>query len=504
MKIKRLFGLLIASIWAVSAHGQVSDLEKLKQEGRDLFDMEKYHEALTKFNEVLKISPNEQEALYEKAYCLSKLNANREATEIIEGSIKRGEGKYSLLNEYNLLGMLYSDEGRQLEAIDCYEKAATFLNSASNTIQAKVYYNLADQLFSLSAENREKRKDWEDEALRYSHLAISCSPNCGPAYYIVGNIISNMGAFHQALSAYLMYALYNSDAPRYIEDDLATWKSMGLKMESGDRSIITFNIVKELMQNKPSEYGKLYDIFSAAFEVSMNDSTDIPIPVSYSYDIWGQSIFPLIAELSRKGLLECFLHLTLANTRNDKGVMANDQWLMEHEEKYKELGNYLSELRIFNSNLRMGFIPEPFDFKTAEEAHKHITDVMGCCQYYIEHLSDDPKMGEARKYITSWSAVASDVNIKIGPTEAKLFSRHPEFQAYYHAACLFYALMHNEKTFTKNAYTGGLYVIIGVYNRLKELKRIANDEELEKLCDISKNDKDSFNKYVEENYNKIH
>ena len=74
----------------------------------------------------------------------------------------------SLLNEYNLLGMLYSDEGRQLEAIDCYEKAATFLDSASNTIQAKVYYNLADQLFSLSAENREKRKDWEDEALRYS------------------------------------------------------------------------------------------------------------------------------------------------------------------------------------------------------------------------------------------------------------------------------------------------------------------------------------------------
>ena len=115
--------MLIASIWAVSAYGQVSDLEKLKQEGRDLFDMEKYHEALTKFNEVLKISPNEQEALY--------------------------------------------------------EKAATFLNSASNTIQAKVYYNLADQLFSLSAENREKRKDWEDEALRYSHLAISCSPNCG-------------------------------------------------------------------------------------------------------------------------------------------------------------------------------------------------------------------------------------------------------------------------------------------------------------------------------------
>lgn len=396
MKIKRLFGLLLASIGAVSAYGQVSDLEKLKQEGRDLFDMEKYHEALTKFNEILKVSPNEQEAMYEKAYCLSKLKANREAKEILEESIKIKDRPYSLLNEYNLLGMLYSDEGRQLEAIDCYEKAATFLDSASNTIQAKVYYNLADQLFSLSAENREQRKDWEDEALRYSHLAISCSPNCGPAYYIVGNIISNMGAFHQALSAYLMFALYNSDAPRYIEDDLATWKSMGLKMESGDRSIITFNIVKELMQNKPSEYGKLYDIFSAAFEVAMNDSTDIPIPVSYSYDIWGQSIFPLIAELSRKGLLECFLHLTLANTRNDKGVMANDQWLMEHEEKYKELGNYLSELRIFNSDLRMGFIPEPFDFKTAEEAHKHITDVMGCCQYYIEHLSDDPKMGEAR------------------------------------------------------------------------------------------------------------
>ena len=100
MKIKRLFGLLLASIGAVSAYGQVSDLEKLKQEGRDLIHMEKYHEALTKFNEVLNVSPNEQEAMYEKAFCLSKLKANREAKEILEESIKIKDRPYSLLHEY--------------------------------------------------------------------------------------------------------------------------------------------------------------------------------------------------------------------------------------------------------------------------------------------------------------------------------------------------------------------------------------------------------------------
>ena len=138
--------------------------------------MNKYHEAMTKFNEVLKVSPNEQEAMYEKAYCLMMLKANREAKEILEESIKIKDRQYSFLLEYIMLGNIYSEEGRQLEAIEYYEKAIPLLEPVSNLMAARLYHNLSNELFGLSAENREKRKDWELEALNYAYMAIKYYP----------------------------------------------------------------------------------------------------------------------------------------------------------------------------------------------------------------------------------------------------------------------------------------------------------------------------------------
>ena len=501
MKIKRLFGLLLASIGAVSAYGQVSDLEKLKQEGRDLIHMEKYHEALTKFNEVLNVSPNEQEAMYEQAFCLSKLKANREAKEILEESIKIKDRPYSLLHEYNLLGNLYSDEGRQLEAIECYEKAIPLLEPGSNVIAAKLYHNISNELFGLSAENREKRKDWNMEALNYAGMAIKHLPIHSNAYYIVGNILSTKKAYYQALSFYVISALFSGKGTADIEDDLATWKSMGLILECGDETVMAFNIVNELMQKKPSEYGKLYDVFSAVFSGAMKHSNETPLPVAYSGDTWEQSLLPFLAELSRKGLLECFCHLAMVNSR--KYGMANEKWLEKNDDKCKELNKYINDTKIFDDNLDMGFIPEPFDFKTAEEAHKHITDAMGCCRYYVSHFLNDPKMEEAKKYIASWSAVSSDVKIKTGPAEEKIFSRHPELQTFYNAACISYALSRKESEFSTKAYSCGLYVIAWAYPLLKKEKNIATDDELERLCELYNNDKEGFEKYAEENYSRI-
>jgi tetratricopeptide (TPR) repeat protein len=290
---------------------------------------------LTKFNEVLNVSPNEQEAMYEKAFCLSKLKANREAKEILEESIKIKDRPYSLLHEYNLLGNLYSDEGRQLEAIECYEKAIPLLEPGSNVIAAKLYHNISNELFGLSAENREKRKDWDMEALNYAGMAIKHLPIHSNAYYIVGNILSTKKAYYQALSFYVISALFSGKGTADIEDDLATWQSMGLVLECGDETVMAFNIVNELMQKKPSEYGKLYDVFSAVFSGAMKHSNETPLPVAYSGDTWEQSLLPFLAELSRKGLLECFCHLAMVNSR--KYGMANEKWLEKNDDKCKEL-----------------------------------------------------------------------------------------------------------------------------------------------------------------------
>ena len=439
MKIKRLFVLLLASIGAVTAYGQVSDLEKLKQEGSDLMHMNKYHEAMTKFNEVLKVSPNEQEAMYEKAYCLMMLKANREAKEILEESIKIKDRQYSFLQEYIMLGNIYSEEGRQLEAIEYYEKAIPLLEPVSNLMAARLYHNLSNELFGLSAENREKRKDWELEALNYAYMAIKYYPVHSNGYYIIGNLLSNQKAYYQALTFYLASALFSGKGTVDIEDDLATWKSMGLILECGDESVMAFNIVNEMMQKKPSEYGILYDVFSSVFSGAMKHSNETPLPVAYSQYTCDHSLIPFLAELSRKGLLECFCHLAMVNSR--KYGIANEKWLEKNDDKCKELNKYINDTKIFDDNLDMGFIPEPFDFKTAEEAHKHITDVMGCCRYYFNHfLLNDPKIEDVKKYIASWRAVSSDVKIKSGPAEEKIFARYPELQTFYNTACIFYTL----------------------------------------------------------------
>jgi hypothetical protein len=112
-------------------------------------------------------------------------------------------------------------------------------------------------------------------------------------------------------------------------------------------------------------------------------------------------------------------------------------------------------------------------------------------------------MEEAKKYIASWSAVSSDVKIKTGPAEEKIFSRHPELQTFYNAACISYALSRKESEFSKKAYSCGLYVIAWAYPLLKKEKNIATDDELERLCELYNNDKEGFEKYAEENYSRI-
>ena len=502
MKIKRLFVLLLASIGAVTAYGQVSDLEKLKQEGSDLMHMNKYHEAMTKFNEVLKVSPNEQEAMYEKAYCLMMLKANREAKEILEESIKIKDRQYSFLLEYIMLGNIYSEEGRQLEAIEYYEKAIPLLEPVSNLMAARLYHNLSNELFGLSAENREKRKDWELEALNYAYMAIKYYPVHSNGYYIIGNLLSNQKAYYQALTFYLASALFSGKGTADIEDDLATWKSMGLILECGDESVMAFNIVNEMMQKKPSEYGILYDVFSSVFSGAMKHSNETPLPVAYSQYTWDHSLIPFLAELSRKGLLECFCHLAMVNSR--KYGIANEKWLEKNDDKCKELNKYINDTKIFDDNLDMGFRPEPFDFKTAEEAHKHITDVMGCCRYYFNHfLLNDSKIEDVKKYIASWRAVSYDVKIKSGPAEEKIFARYPELQTFYNTACIFYTLSGTETDFSLKTYTCGLHAIAWAYPLLKKERKIATDEELERLCELYSNDKEGFEKYAEESYGSV-
>ena len=76
---------------------------------------------------------------------------------------------------------------------------------------------------------------------------------------------------------------------------------------------------------------------------------------------------------------------------------------------------------------------------------------------------------------------------------------HPILVSYI-AGCSFAALASGEKNFTQDVFRAGMIDVIARYATEKE--KLGKNDELEKLQNLYENDKDGFEKFIEENYNK--
>jgi tetratricopeptide (TPR) repeat protein len=97
-------------------------------------DVEKNKTALATLNEILKTDPNNKTCLYYKALAMKNLNKLKDAEEALKRLLVIAPHSYEALNQ---LGQIYALERQHFDAIDCFDKALTINSNDSSSLRLK-------------------------------------------------------------------------------------------------------------------------------------------------------------------------------------------------------------------------------------------------------------------------------------------------------------------------------------------------------------------------------
>ena len=119
---KIICGLAILAAVAFSANAQetpsVSDLVK---QGVQLNDQGKYAEAIAKYQEALKIEPENTKANYEMAFSLFASGKGDDGIPYVEKTLKGSDSPSLTAASYDLLGSIYDQDKQSEKAIEAYQ-----------------------------------------------------------------------------------------------------------------------------------------------------------------------------------------------------------------------------------------------------------------------------------------------------------------------------------------------------------------------------------------------
>ena len=149
-------------------------------------------------------------------------------------------------------------------------------------------------------------------------------------------------------------------------------------------------------------------------------------------------------------------------------------------------------------------LPEFIEFKTVEECRAHTDDAYQYIDYYLSHMLNADKMGQALSYVLGWSMVSDQVHIVIGMEEAKLSSEKttiPYFAAYM-AGCSKYAILADSAEFNRDMFVYSMAHVLDFYasNRVFTGKV----EYLEKFLKVlDKKGEDALEALLDKQYEKL-
>ena len=505
MKTKKLLFLLVMIFTMSFAFGQEKD-EKTKQvetlwsEGVSLHDQGKYEEAIKKYDEALAIAPNTIGVIAEKAFTLSAMGKKNEAKKMMEKQIQKADTA-DLAVLYSTYAGILDDDGDHLKAVEIYGKALEAVDASNLSSIHHIQYNTAIALSRFTDKDKQEMPDWDDHLLYCLYKSIQLRPTHADTYKLLAVYNRENKWFHDAFLSDAMFAMLGGERVDLIENEFATWAELKLDSASGPLTTTAFNKVNEMMKSEPSEYGRLYDIFSTIIPLLCSDTLGTPLPVAYTDGFYTLSISPFFAELNRRGFLECFFHVAMKNSK--KKYITNADWVANHKDLEERMWNYIQSLPIFVDEIQYGFIPDTMEINTAEDARKHNANVMGCCKYYLLHSLDTPHMDRAAKNIIAWSVASPDVSIRVCSFITKLIAQYEKYYCImvsYIAASSFVALANGEKEFTQDCFREAMMAVVARYANEKET--LGKIDELEKLQNLVENDQEGFDKFIEENYNK--
>ncbi len=158
--------------------------------GVQLFNGEKYAEAIEEFNKAFEKAPNQPAIISRIADSYMKLGKNEEALASYEKALALNPADTNL---YTNIGVVLSKMGKVKESQEAFKKAAE-MNPAS---AAQNYYNLGVTLFNGNN---------VAEAVDAFRKAVAADPNFAEAYYQLGMCLSsNQAEIPAAIEAFQKY-----------------------------------------------------------------------------------------------------------------------------------------------------------------------------------------------------------------------------------------------------------------------------------------------------------
>jgi len=334
---KNLITLILAVITLnVSAQdkGSVSDLIK---EGVQLNDQGKYADAIAKYNDALKLDPENAQANYEMGFTLVQSGKGNDGIPFVQKAIEKTSSLQLKAACYDMLGSIYDNDHQTQKAIDAYKNGIQI-----NPKYQRLYYNLG-----LSYFRNKQFAEAETNAIE----AIKLDPKHASSLRMYALVTFHQNKRANALMGFCSFLLLNpqgsqaAEAFGNIQHILqggvlkdASGKTTILLSPKGDKENESMNLaisMSELTAQNKKLAGmdllndELKSIFTIAGEIS-EKKTDKSF-----YDKFFADYF---YKLAKSDNMPAFTRLVSLSGNKD----TNTKWMSEHDDEVKALDSWLA------------------------------------------------------------------------------------------------------------------------------------------------------------------
>lgn len=328
----------------------------LIQQGIKLHDAKQFDEAIKKYEQVLKECPDCVLAIYEAALSYYYKKNHLKAVELASRGLKYKSTNLPFF--YGLVANIYDDEGSPQKAIKLYEDAIKMLKDEkdSGQILSSLFYNLGvtyarGKNYNEAKEALKKAVE-NDYAYPSPHYLLSevfyTMKYKVPALLAASRLISveTFSPRSRRVSAIFQEVLTGGAKKGSEPNSINIFVDVNEPKDEGDFSGISLILglvsagtdVKEENKNKTEEE-KFVDKVNSLIgfveaDAKKNKSTFV-----------GKNYLPFLSEMKRKGYVEAFAYIVLANSGNEKAA----KWVLtDNPQKAVEFTNWAKNFQLPN------------------------------------------------------------------------------------------------------------------------------------------------------------
>jgi tetratricopeptide (TPR) repeat protein len=334
---KTIFSLALLGASFCAIAQDKSAVPDLIKEGVQLNDQGNYAGAIDKYNQALKIDPDNTQANYEMAFSLFASGKGNDGVPYVEKTIKGSASPSLTAASYDLLGSIYDQDHKSDKAIDAYKKGIEV-----NPKYQRLHYNLGIAYF---------RNKQYPEAEASAIEAIKLDPKHASSQRMYALV-----AFHQnkrvpALMAFCNFLMLEPQTARSAEvfgniqhilqggvlkDDkgnntiLVSTKD---NKENGSLNLAISMVTVSAQQKKLAGMDLLEYELKSIFTIAGEQSTK-----KTDKDFFWKFYVDYFYQLSQSGNMPAFTRLISLSANSD----TNTKWMSDNEKLVKDLNNWIA------------------------------------------------------------------------------------------------------------------------------------------------------------------